>query len=95
MTEEDIEDEYYSVEHVEEEVVPIEDCKVLYTLEECLVDCTDATEKQFEEIKEYCVSDAYYKLVVLRGNQIADTGLKIGWIPEKLESILKEEKPNG
>lgn len=93
--EEDIEDEYYSVENVEEEVVPIEDCKVLYTLEECLVDCTDATEKQFEEIKEYCVSDAYYKLVVLRGNQIADTGLKIGWIPEKLESILKEEKPNG
>lgn len=88
-------DSYFTMEEEYEEVTPMEECKVMYTLEECLVDCTDATEKQFSEIKEYCVPDAYYKLVVLKDGAIADTGLKIGWIPEKIENILKEVVVDG
>ena len=86
---------YYSFEDDYAEPEVVEDCKVLYTLNECLVDCTDMSEKTFEEIKGLCTEDAYYRLVLLRDNQIVDSGLRIGWIPEKIENIIKEELKDG
>lgn len=83
---------YFDAPEDYEDPVEAEDCKVLYTLQECLLDCTNMTEKQFEEIKGFCTADGYYRLVLLRGSQIVDSRLRIGWIPEKIESILKEEE---
>lgn len=88
-------DEYYQDEFDYTEPEEVEECKVIYTLNECLIDCTDMSEEAFKAIQELCVKDAYYRLVLLRDNKIVDSGLNIGWIPEKLEDIIKEDLLNG
>lgn len=88
-------DEYYDDSYDFQEAEEIEECKVIYTLNECLIDCTGLSENAFQDIKELCVEDAYYRLVLLRDNKIVDSGLNIGWIPEKLEAIIKEDLLNG
>ena len=78
-----------------EEAKPIEECRVLYTLSECLIDMTGKTEEQFAEIQKNCDPTAFYDLIVVRNSQIAKTGLKIGYMQDTLEEILKEDNNNG
>lgn len=70
-------------------------CKVLYTVNECLVDMSTATEEQFAKIQTLCNPDEFYKLLIMRDGRVVDTNLHIGYIQDQIEDILKEEINNG
>ena len=99
---EEDEDEYYSKDTYEV-VEPAKTFRVMYTLNECLVDFTGYGDEEFQKLLKLCDKDAYYTLILVReqyddnGNKVPKvvaTNYKIGYMQDEIEDIFKEETVN-
>ena len=92
----------YETEDVDnvEELLPIEDRKVdavrvLYLMNECLIDLTNmdfntTAEIVNQRVQKLCSDSSYYHVVYVIGNKTLRTSFKIGYIPNELEALINE-----
>ena len=97
VPEEDPDDaNYYATDNVVQSPVtelPVyNQSRVIYALHECLIDFTGCNEDDFTAVKALCKEDAFYDLVILVDDKVVPTKLKIGYIPDELESIFKSKQ---
>lgn len=82
-------DEYYEeIPDVEQDEVK-DNTKVLYGLNEVIIDMSTATDEQLQEILKLCDDKDFYTVIIMKGERIVKTEYKVGWIPEQIQSILE------
>ena len=86
-------DEYYDV--LDADLIysdtPVEDCRILYGLNEVIVDLTGYGEKEYRKLLALCDDNAFYNIILLQNGKMVKTDFKIAWIPDKIEEIFKED----